>query len=137
MSKQTLVKLMEAAAVNEQLRQQLQEAGSYEAKKALASARGFNLGHLSLADAKRTVDVLTGEVSDNLSNEELALVSDGCLNFEAIKAAFNLSDQVYGKLTETGVAVIRIAALMPDKLGPALCENPSSNLSHNLSSNHF
>lgn len=91
MSKQNLVKLMEAAAVNEQLRQQLQEAGSYENLKNLASARGFDLGDLSVMEARRTVEVITGEAADDLSSEELAMASGGWLNFEAIKVAFRLT----------------------------------------------
>ena len=93
MSKQNLVKLMEAAAVNEQLRQQLHEAGSYEAIKTLAYARGFDLSNLSLEEAQRIVDVITGEATDELSNEELAMVADGWLDFEEIKATFKLSDR--------------------------------------------
>jgi hypothetical protein len=93
MSKQTLVKLMEAAAVNEQLRQQLQEAGNYEAIKALANARGFDLGDLNIEEAQRTVDVITGEASDELTLEEMRLISDGWLNFEAIKTTFRFYER--------------------------------------------
>lgn len=102
MSKKNLVKLMEAAAVNEQLRQQLQEAGSYEAIKAMASTRGFDLGDLSVEEAQRTVDVITGEASGVLSSEELALVSDGWLNFEAIKVTFRLCEKTPEVMAKAG-----------------------------------
>ena len=77
MSKENLIKLMETAATDEQLMQQLQSADSYEAVKTLAAERGFELGDLSAAEAQRTVDVITGAASGELSEEELQLVAGG------------------------------------------------------------
>ena len=77
MSKENLVKLMEAATEDEQLMQQLQSADSYEAVKTLAAAQGFDLGDLSTEEAQRTVDVLTGGASGELSEEELEMVAGG------------------------------------------------------------
>ena len=77
MSKENLVKLMGAAAVDEQLMQQLQSAGSYEEVKNLARQQGFDLGNVSEEDAARTFAVATGEINDELSDEELELVAGG------------------------------------------------------------
>ena len=79
MSKQNLIKLMQAAAEDEQFEQQLQSADSYEAVKSLASERGLDLGNLSAEEAQRAADVLTGEASGELSDEEMDLVSGGWL----------------------------------------------------------
>jgi predicted ribosomally synthesized peptide with nif11-like leader len=87
MSKENLVKLMQAAAENEQLGQQLQSASSYEEVKNLARQQGFDLGDLSAEAAGRTVDVLSGEASGELSDEELELVAGGN-NFEEVKVTF-------------------------------------------------
>ena len=77
MSKENLVKLIETAAEDEQLGQQLQHASSYEAVKVLAAVRGLDLGDLSAEEAQRTVDVLSGTASGELSDEEMELVSGG------------------------------------------------------------
>lgn len=86
MSKENLIKLLESAAEDEQLMQQLQGASSYEAVKSLARQQGFDLGELSAEEAQRTVDVVTGAVTDELSDEELETVAGGF---------------VYGKVTWT------------------------------------
>jgi predicted ribosomally synthesized peptide with nif11-like leader len=77
MSKENLVKLLEAAAEDEQLGQQLQRASSYEDVKSLARQQGLDLGDLSEEEAGRTVGVVTGEISEELSDEELELVAGG------------------------------------------------------------
>ena len=77
MSKENLVKLLEAAAEDEQLGQQLQSASSYKEVKSLARQQGFDLGDLSEEEAGRTVGVVTGEISEELSDEELELVAGG------------------------------------------------------------
>ena len=77
MSKENLVKLMQVAAEDEQLQQQLQNADSYEEVKTLAQEQGFDLGDLSAAEAQRTIDVVSGAVTEELSDEELELVAGG------------------------------------------------------------
>jgi predicted ribosomally synthesized peptide with nif11-like leader len=77
MSKQNLVKLMQAAGENEQLSARFQQAGSFEAVKTLATEQGFDLGDLSEAELERTVQVITGEITEELSDEELELVAGG------------------------------------------------------------
>ena len=77
MSKENLVKLLEAATADEQLMQQLQSTSSYEDVKNLAREQGFELGDLSAEEAQRTADVLTGAASGELSEEELELVAGG------------------------------------------------------------
>jgi len=86
MSRENLVKLMEAAAADEQLMQQLQRASSYEDIKNLAAAQGFELGDVSEEEAARMFAVATGEIDDELSDEEMELVAGGF---------------VYGKVTWT------------------------------------
>ena len=86
MSKENLIKLMEAAAADEQLGQQLQSASSYEEVKNLARQQGFDLDDLSEEEAARTFAVATGEINDELADEELELVAGGF---------------VYGKVTWT------------------------------------
>jgi len=77
MSKENLVKLLDAAAADEQLRQQLQNTSSYDDVKSLARQQGFDLGNLSEEEAKRTVGVVTGAVTEELSDEELEMVAGG------------------------------------------------------------
>ena len=77
MSKQNLIKLMQAAAEDETLQQQLQKTESYEAIKNVAREQGFDLGDLSEEEARRTAGVVTGEFSEELSDEELELVAGG------------------------------------------------------------
>ena len=86
MSKENLIKLMQAATEDEQLQQRLQNADSYEEVKNLANQQGFDLGDLSAENAQRAVDVITGETSEELSDEELELVAGG--NFEEVKVTF-------------------------------------------------
>ena len=103
MSKQNLIKLMETAAADEQLRQQLESADSYQAVKSLAAEQGLELGDLSAEEAQRTVDVITGEASGELSDEEMELVSGGSLNFEEIKVTFKLSGIVVASGGGSGI----------------------------------
>jgi predicted ribosomally synthesized peptide with nif11-like leader len=77
MSKENLVKLLEAAAADEQLMQQLQSTKSYEEVKNLARQQGFDLGDLSEEEAGRTVGVVTGEITEELTDEELEMVAGG------------------------------------------------------------
>jgi hypothetical protein len=77
MSKENLVKLLETAGEDDQLMAQLQQADSYEAVKSLARQQSLDLGNLSEEEAKRTVGVVTGEITEELSDEELELVSGG------------------------------------------------------------
>lgn len=77
MSKENLIKLMEAAADDEQLQQQLQKAGSYDEVKSMAREQGFDLGDLSEEEAGRTMGVIAGEITEELSDEELELVAGG------------------------------------------------------------
>lgn len=79
MSKQNLINLMQTAGEDEQLQQQLQNAGSFEALKTLAGERGLDLGDLSEEEAGRTVGVVTGEIKEELTDEELELVAGGWL----------------------------------------------------------
>jgi len=101
MSKENLVKLMQAAAEDEQLGQQLQSANSYEAVKSLASEQGYELGDLSAEEAQRTVDVITGAASGELSDEELELVAGG--NFEEVKVTFKFSGIVVASGGGSGI----------------------------------
>ncbi len=77
MSKENLVKLMQAAAEDEQLGHQWQSAGSYEDVKNLARGQGFDLGDLSAEAAARTIGVATGAVTEELSDKELETVAGG------------------------------------------------------------
>ncbi len=77
MSKENLVKLMQAVAEDEQLKAQLQQADSYEDIKNLARQQSLDLGDLSEEEAARTIGVATGEISEELSDEELELVASG------------------------------------------------------------
>ena len=77
MSKENLIKLMEAAAGDEQLKQQWQSADSYEKIKNLARQQSLDLGDLSQEEAARTIGVATGVITDELSDEELELVAGG------------------------------------------------------------
>ena len=77
MSKENLVKLLEAAAADEQLMQQLRSTSSYEEVKSLARQQSLDLGDLSEEDAGHVVRVVTGEISEELSDEELEMVAGG------------------------------------------------------------
>ena len=83
---ENLVKLLEAAAADNQLMQQLQSMSSYEEVKSLAREQGFDLGDLGEEEAARTIGVATGEINEELSDEELEMVAGGF---------------VYGKVTWT------------------------------------
>ena len=77
MSKENLIKLLESATADEQLRQQLQSASSYEDLKNLARTQGFDLGDLSEEEAARTIGVATGEIKEELTDDELEMVAGG------------------------------------------------------------
>ena len=77
MSKQNLIKLMQTALEDEQLLARLQQADSFETVKTLAAERGLDLGNLSAEEARRTMDIFTGQISDELSDEELELIAGG------------------------------------------------------------
>ena len=76
MSKESLVKLMQAAAEDEQLKTKLQNVRSYEELKAVAQEKGFALGDLSAEQAQRTIGVVTGHTIE-LTDAELASVAGG------------------------------------------------------------
>jgi predicted ribosomally synthesized peptide with nif11-like leader len=77
MSKENLVKLLQAAAEDEQLGQQLQSTSNYEELKSLARTQGFDLGDISEAEVKRTVGIVTGTITEELTDEELEMVAGG------------------------------------------------------------
>ena len=77
MSKENLVKLMQAAAEDEQLKAQLAQADSYETVKDLAAEQGYELGNLSEEEAARTIGVATGQITEELTDEELETVAGG------------------------------------------------------------
>lgn len=87
MSNENLVKLLEAASTDAQLMQQLQNSENFQEIKKLASARGYDLGNLSVEEANRTMAAMTGTANDaELSDEQLDEVAGGfSLNFEEIK----------------------------------------------------
>ena len=75
MSRENLIKLIQAAGEDEQLMAELQQVDSYEAVKNLARQQGFDLGDLSSAKATRTVGVITGEIKEELTDDELEMVA--------------------------------------------------------------
>lgn len=77
MSRENLVKLMQATSEDEQLKVQVQNARSYEELRKVAQEQGFDMGDLSAEQAQRTIDVVTGQVTEELSEEELELVAGG------------------------------------------------------------
>ena len=90
MSKENLIKLMEIAGENEALKQQWQSAGSYEEIKKLASQQNLDLGDLSQEEAARTIGVVTGAVTEELSDEELELVAGGAYDLNPNELSFNI-----------------------------------------------
>jgi predicted ribosomally synthesized peptide with nif11-like leader len=86
MSKENLVRLLEAASSDDQLMQELQSSENFQEIKKLASAQGFDLGDLSAEEANRTMAAMTGTANDaELSDEDLDEVAGGfSLNFEKI-----------------------------------------------------
>jgi predicted ribosomally synthesized peptide with nif11-like leader len=77
MSKENLIKLMQTAADDEQLLEQLQSTTTYEDVKNVAARQGLDLGDLSADEAQRTMGVITGQITEELSDEELELVAGG------------------------------------------------------------
>lgn len=79
MSKENLVKLLEAASTDEQLRQQLESADNFKEIKALAEQRGFDLGNLSIKEAMRLYKLAMGTTpgEGELSEGELDMVAGG------------------------------------------------------------
>ena len=93
MSKENLVKLLEAAAADETLGQQLQSASSYEEVKDIARQQGFDLGDLSGEEAGRLIGVITGEITEELTDEELELVAGGATsNLEKFRRSGDKGD---------------------------------------------
>ncbi|MCB0196145.1 MAG: Nif11-like leader peptide family RiPP precursor [Anaerolineae bacterium] len=88
MSRENLIKLLETTASNASLKKQLLNK-NYEEIKSVAQVHGFDLGDLTEEEANRTIDVLAGTISDELSDEELELVAGGgsgkMFNIEQIK----------------------------------------------------
>jgi hypothetical protein len=87
MSKENLLKLMQAAAKDDQLLQQIQNSANFDEVKTLAEGLGLHLGDLTVAEAQRTVDAATGNADGELTDEEMEMVAGG-LNFEEIKVTF-------------------------------------------------
>lgn len=86
MSKENLVKLLEAAAADEQLMKELQASENYREIKDLADARGYDLGDLSADEANRTMAALNSSTAEaELSDEQLEDVAGGYLKLGDIK----------------------------------------------------
>lgn len=77
MSKQNLIRFMQVMAKDEQLLAQFQQADNFEAIKTLAREQGLDLGDLNATESQRTVEVISGEITEELSDEELELVAGG------------------------------------------------------------
>ena len=77
MSKENLVKLLQATAGDERLTAKLQKVHSYEELKNVAREQGLALGDLSVEQAQRTIGVVTGQITEELTDEELELVAGG------------------------------------------------------------
>ena len=80
MSKENLVKLLEVAAEDKQLLEQLQSASSFEEVKKLGNQQGLDLSDLSEEEAGRTVRGILGDANDELSEDELGQVAGGFEN---------------------------------------------------------
>jgi predicted ribosomally synthesized peptide with nif11-like leader len=90
MSKENLIKLVKTATDDEQLLEQLQSISSYEEVKNLARQQGLDLGDLSEAEAGRTIKVVTGAITEELSDEELELVAGGAYDLNPNDLSFNI-----------------------------------------------
>jgi hypothetical protein len=97
MSKENLVKLLETAGEDDQLMAQLQQADSYEAVKSLARQQSLDLGDLSEEEAGRTVGVVTGEIKEELTDEELELVAGGLFGSDNGAGEFSLTSLTKSK----------------------------------------
>lgn len=80
MSKENLIKLLEAASADEQLLQELQQTSNYEAIKQVASQHGYALGDLSEEEARQIYTLVMGE--GELSDEALDSVAGGRTTFK-------------------------------------------------------
>ena len=77
MSKENLTKLVQASREDEQLAAKLQNAGSYEEIKGIAEEMNLPLGDLDAEEAQRAVGVLTGRITEELTEDELEMVAGG------------------------------------------------------------
>lgn len=86
MSKENLVKLLEAASADAQLMKELQASENFQEIKTLASARGFDLGDLSADEANRALEGMSSTDSEaELSDEQLENVAGGYLKLGDVK----------------------------------------------------
>jgi predicted ribosomally synthesized peptide with nif11-like leader len=105
MSNEKLIKLMEAVANDENLKQQLQNAGSFQQIKTLAGQQGYDLGDLAEVEAARTIGVVTGKITEELTDDELEMVAGwswdesnmGAFKFDGIDGESNRVK--YGDIT--------------------------------------
>ena len=88
MSKKNLVAFLQFAVKNEQLAARMQQPVPFEDFKAIAAEHGYDLGDLTAAEIKRAVEVVTGKQNDELSAEELELVSAGAARAGAVNAVY-------------------------------------------------
>lgn len=94
MSKKNLIAFLQFAVNDEQLSARMQQPVAFEDFKAIAAERGYDLGELTAAEIKRAVEVVTGQQNDELSAEELELVSAGV----GRAGAGNAPNGVYGDI---------------------------------------
>ena len=94
MSKKNLVAFLQFAVNDEQLAARMKHPMRFEDFKAIAAERGYDLGDLSAAEIKRTVEVVTGQQNEELSADELELVSAGA----GRAGAANAPNGVYGDI---------------------------------------
>lgn len=77
MSRGNLVKLLEAAADDDDLRQQLQGAESYDQIRSVAEEHGFDLDAPNADDSWRAARAMARGNGDELTEEELNQVAGG------------------------------------------------------------
>lgn len=101
MSRDNLVKLLEAASTNEKLMGQLQKAASYEEIKRVAGTNGFDLGNLSEEEAMRIYSLAAGEEEEGeeLSEDELDMVAGG----RSMSFKIDVLRPRFGPTTKAGV----------------------------------
>jgi predicted ribosomally synthesized peptide with nif11-like leader len=104
MSKENLVKLLEAASADEQLKQQIQNTTSYEEIKSVAGEHGFDLGDLSEEEAMRVYTLATGAEQEEgeLSEGELDMVAGG-RSVSGISFKVDVLSRRFGPTTKAGV----------------------------------
>lgn len=78
MSKDNFIQLMQAAAEDDQLTAELQNAQNFDEVKAVAQRRGFDLGDLDAQQARQAIGSL-GQDDGEMADAELASVAGGIL----------------------------------------------------------